>query len=150
MKYEKNRKIAGIDELKIMRIAKILIIPLIVVILVVVIVLVDPNKKATSQTTSQTSKEAVVASSDVESQIQTDEVIGNSFDDYGLQQNAVPEVNEVVAKYQRAKTTGDAELMYKVFGKEPDEEMESLSTSLAEESSVFESYDNTVCYTTNR
>ena len=143
MKYEKNRKIAGIDELKVMKIAKILIIPLIVIILIVVIILADrKNKKNVAEPVTVSEQAETVASSDGET-----EVDANRFDKYGLQQNAVPEVNEVVAKYQRAKVTGDAELMYKVFGREPDEEMSELQEKLAEESKVYESYDHTICYT---
>ncbi len=141
MKYEKNRKIAGMDELKVMRIAKILIIPVIVLILVAVIVLVDHKNKQPKETEEVTS--AVIEST----KTNESEAIENRFDKYGLQQNAVPEVNEVVAKYQRAKVTGDAELMYKVFGREPDEEMAVLQEKLAEESKVYESYDHNICYT---
>lgn len=145
MKYEKNRKIAGLDEFKVMKIAKILIIPVIAIILVLVIILVDKKNKTTGKAqTEVASASAETAASNEE----TSESVGNTFDEYGLQQNAVPEVNEVVAKYQRAKVTGDAELMYRVFGKQPDEEMEALQQKLTEESSVYESYDHTVCYTT--
>ena len=143
MKYEKNRKIAGMDELKVMKIAKILIIPVIVLILVGVIVLVDHNNKqprTAAETTAAVTEKADIPDNE-------SEVAENRFDKYGLQQNAVPEVNEIVAKYQRAKVTGDAELMYKVFGREPDEDMAALQEKLAEESKVYESYDHTICYT---
>ena len=50
MRYEKNRKIAGIDEYKIQKMAKILIIPVIVIILVIVILIADrkPKEKESS------------------------------------------------------------------------------------------------------
>ena len=145
MKYEKNRKIAGMDEYKVMKVAKILIIPVVVIILILVIVIADRVKNAPEkEAVAETAKTEVQP---YESASQT-EAVANNFDKYGLQQNAVPEVNEVVAKYQRAKVTGDAELMYSVFGREPDEDIEELREKLAEESKVYESYDNTICYTT--
>lgn len=155
MKYEKNRKIAGIDEYKIMKIAKIAVIPVIVIILVLVIVLSDSKKdKPVSNTKASTAPtaEAVEAGapehSVSENETNNEAEYISSFDDYGLQQNTVTEVNELVAKYQRAKVTGDAELMYKVFGRAQDDELESLDASLKEEAEAYESYDHTVCYTT--
>ncbi|MDO4938820.1 MAG: hypothetical protein Q4E54_02530 [Lachnospiraceae bacterium] len=144
MKYEKNRKIAGLDEYKVMKVAKILIIPVIVVILVIVILLADSKNKKPKAEIAET----VSVENDTVAVTEESEIIANNFDKYGLQQNAVPEVNELVAKYQRAKVTGDAELMYSVFGKEPDEDIETLREKLAEEAKVYESYDNSVCYTT--
>jgi len=132
------------DEYKMMKIAKIAIIPVVVLILVVVILLADKKKKPATTPTAEVTTEAVTATEESSSE----EDYSNSFEGYGLQQNVVPEVNELVAKYQRAKVTGDAELMYKVFGKQPDEDMNVLQVNLTQESSVYESYDHTVCYTT--
>jgi len=145
MKYEKNRKIAGLDEYKLMKIAKIAIIPVIVLVLILVIVLL--GKKDDKTKVPETATEAVASETGSNPTDAAMESV-NNFDDYGLQQNAVEEVSSLVAKYQRAKTTGDAELMYEVFGKTPDEDIETLRASLAEESKAIESYDHTVCYTT--
>jgi len=144
MKYEKNRKIAGMDEYKVMKIAKIAIIPVVVIILILVIVLADKKNKPSAKKATEATTEVVTSSEESSSE----EDYSNSFEGYGLQQNVVPEVNELVAKYQRAKVTGDAELMYKVFGKTPDDDMNVLQVNLTQESSVYESYDHTVCYTT--
>ena len=163
MKYEKNRKILGMDEVKLQKMGKILIIPAIVVVLIIVILIGDhkPKKESIESVASvesntpakETMAEANPAeadtntSADSESEFNEADYI-NNFDDYGLQQNAVPVVNEIVAKYQRAKVTGDAKLLYEVFNREPDDAMEEMSAKLQDEMEVYESYDHTTCYTT--
>ncbi len=149
MKYEKNRKIAGLDEYKVMKIARIAVVPVIVLILILVIALLGrKDRKGRTQESSAADPASVTEISAAAEAAEDPEVIINNFDDYGLQQNAVEEVSSIVAKYQRAKTTGDAELMYEVFGREPDDEIENLRAGLAEEAKAIESYDHTVCYTT--
>ena len=163
MKYEKNRKIFGIDEVKLQKIGKFFIIPFVVIILVAVILIADhkPKKTETAEENKTVSTGSIAsvdakadgASENADASENNEEAFDeasyiNNFDDYGLQQNAVPIVNEVVAKYQRAKTTGDAALLYEVFNREKDDDFDSMSEKLQEEMEVYESYDHTVCYTT--
>ena len=56
MRYEKNRKIAGLDEFKVFKALKLLAIPMVVLVLVIVILVVDrvqSKKQAVSSAASQ-------------------------------------------------------------------------------------------------
>lgn len=163
MKYEKNRKILGMDEVKLQKMGRILIIPAVVIVLVIVILIADrkpgndqadaaapsQNKESLKETMANVDPadpDGTVAATGDSSFNEADYI--NSFDNYGLQQNAVTAVNEIVAKYQRAKTTGDAKLLYEVFNREKDDDFEDMSARLKDEMEVYESYDHTTCYTT--
>jgi len=155
MRYEKNRKIAGIDELKIQKIMKLMIIPLIVIILVLVIVLADKDddkETAAQSETALTSTEAV-SSADTSSEpsqemsIAPDDNLYVHDFDAGIQKNTVEAVSELIQKYQRAKITADASLMYEVFGRTDTEGMDALQAKLDSEKEAYESYENTEIYT---
>ena len=159
MKYEKNRKIAGVDELKVQKMARILIIPAVVVILVLVILIADRRPSASEESSvtaalSSEDQQAAVSDSGEQTEQQGsgaaspgDEVIRHDFDSHGLRKNAVSEINELVAKYQRAKVTGDAKLLYETFGRYDEEGLEEMQSRLDEEAKAYESYDDTVVYT---
>ena len=163
MKYEKNRKIAGIDEFKLQKLAKILILPVIVLILVIVILIIGRKPKEENAAESATAATAAVVGEQSETaetgaeqvKAETEESVApdeniyvNDFEHYGLQRDAVPEVDELVMKYQRAKTEGDAQLLYEVFGRTDTDGMEETQARMSEEAKVYESFVNTICYTT--
>ncbi len=145
MRYEKNRKIAGIDEYELYRFLRILALPIIAVIMIIVIVVADRISKK--------GEEAVVSSEQGMSGIdaasnpdETGEIYTNDFSGYGLEKDSIPEINELVARYQQAKLDGDAQAMYKVFGREDTQGIEELAASLSEEKKAYEAYEDTACY----
>ncbi len=151
MRYERNRKIAGIDEYKLYKLLKILIIPAIVLVLIVVIVIADRLPKPGDGQDKMVLDSSVDTNNATNSDSQKapdNNVYIYDFAHYGLQKDAIPEINELVAQYQKAKTTGDAELMYKIFGRNDTEGLEAMKTKLQEEMKVYEAYEDTVCYTT--
>jgi len=161
MRYEKNRKIAGIDELKLQKIMKLMIIPIIVIVLVLVIVLADKDddKETAAQTAASASATEPAAASQDEtvndqsaqpsqemSLTPDDNLYVHDFD-AGIQKNTVEAVSELIQKYQRAKITADAALMYEVFGRTDTEGMDALQTKLDSEKEAYECYENTEIYT---
>ena len=151
MRYEKNRTIFGIDEWKIQKIAKLLIIPAIAVILIAVILIGDlgSGNNEGGQSAASSSVPAAVSehAGGPASQESTDELFINDFEDYGLQKDAVPEIAALVEKYQKAKISGDADLMYEVFGRLDTVGLEELQKKMDTEKAVYESYSDTACYT---
>lgn len=143
MKYEKNRKIAGIDELKLRKMMKFLIFPLITLVLVIVIVVADRSgrKSASAENPSGMTGESTDENGGAD---------GNLSDynlaDYKLQKNAVPEIDALIKSYQKAQTDGNAEAMYQIFGRKDKTGLEALRTKLSETKKLYESYQNTVNY----
>ena len=147
MKYEKNRKIAGIDEFKIQKIAKFMIIPAVAIVLILVILISDKKDKKKEES-APASTVAIIDNPESAADESDPELYIHNFDAYGLQKDAVPEINELIAKYQRAKVTGDATLLYEVFGRTDTDGLDEMQAKLQEESLVYESYENTTVYTT--
>ena len=140
MRYEKNRKIAGIDEFKLIKSLKILAIPIIVLVLVVVIVVVDRvfKSKAESMTDAQSSESVV------ESVINT--VDTYDFSNYRLDKDSNQAVMDLVSAYQTAKIEADAKAMYKVFGRGDTDGLSELQNQLNTEKKVYEAYENVSNY----
>ena len=180
MRYEKNRKIAGIDEYKLQKVGKMLIIPGIILILIIVILILDRKPKdgsaadtAVGQTAASSGAEA--AQQDRKAEVievpgdtagdgtasetagteegETDASAGEetagteAFAGHGIEKGAPQEIQELVLKYQRARTTGDPELMCQVFGNDPSAVTEELRTTMAQEAEAYESFENTQLYT---
>lgn len=112
-------------------------IPLAVIILIAAIVLVE--RKASAR------REAIVAESVVAESAQQEET--GELLQQPLQENAVPEIQELVARYQQAKVDSDATLMYEVYGRTDTDGLEELQSQLTGESGTYEEYQNTVCHT---
>lgn len=93
-------------------------------------------------------KEVVETTTVVETTLSEEERKLSDYVTYGMQKDAIPGIIELVKSYQEAKTKGDAELMYKVFGRSDTDGLEDMQTKLKEESKVYESYSDTVTYVT--
>lgn len=147
MKYEKNRKIAGIDELTFRKLLKFLAFPFIALILTVVIVIADRTAaKKKEQAKAATSVAVAESTSGTAGNGPDNNKYVNDFSNYGLQKNTIPEIDALVTAYQKAKTAGDAEAMFKVFGKKDRTGLDALQTKLTEEKKVYEAYKDTVNY----
>ena len=84
MKYEKNRKIAGIDEYSIMKFLKLLAIPAVAVLLIVIIVVADRVRYAGREEPEEETVEALT-----ESRYRPERK--------GLEENAVSDINMLAA-----------------------------------------------------
>lgn len=144
MKYEKNRKILGIDEYLFMKTLKILILPIVVIILLAIIVISDRLAKKNQ---NKVEESIAIAETIVSEQEELKNRL-NDFDTYGFQENAVEEVNELIKLYHKAKVSGDMDTMSKLFDI-PEQEKEVVAKRLRKEKRLFESFGNTVCYTTS-
>lgn len=69
------------------------------------------------------------------------------FSAYELQKDANPQVNELISTYFQAKVDQDAQLLYKVFGKEEDDRIEERKQQLKDEAVYIEDYQDITCYT---
>ena len=152
MKYEKNRKIAGIDEYKIISLMKFLIIPIIIIILIIVIaignIVTDHKDQIVSSDITNSIEDDSGTDVDGESISPDNNIYSNDFSDYGVVKNTIPEIDELVSAYQKAKTDGDASAMYAVFGRSDTDGLEEMQDTLSEERKVYEAYENTVNYIT--
>lgn len=142
MRYEKNRKVFGMDELQFMKLLRFLILPLIVLILIVVIVIADlPDKK----------EENPEASAQETAAGETAETVEETSAPYDYA-NADPqrctddEINDLVSRYLDARASGDADTVAEIFSITDEEELETLKTQLDEERKLYDSFENTVNY----
>lgn len=134
MKYEKNRKIAGIDEYSIMKFLKLLAIPAVAVLLIVIIVVADRVRYAGREEPEEETVEALT-----ESRYRPERK--------GLEENAVSDINMLAAQYQNAVLTGDAAAFLALFGQNDAEKMEALDAKMKEDMKLYEEYLDTVVYT---
>ena len=151
MRYEKNRKIFGMDELQFMKLLRFLILPIIAVILILVIVISDlPARKKTGREAAEQETESLQESGQAagEEAEQTAQEMRAPYD-YA---NADPErcsdeeVNELVARYLTARASGDVDTVAEIFSITDDAELEKLKTQLDTERKLYDSFENTVNY----
>ena len=69
------------------------------------------------------------------------------FSQYELQENAYPEVNQLLGDYFQAKVDQDPEALYRVFGKTDTSDLEERRQELAYEAKFIEDYQDITCYT---
>ena len=144
MKYEKDRKIFGIDEYLIIKFLKKYALPLIAGLLVLIILISDMPKRlrknkesepaAVTQAENSGSGEGAAAET-------TREPV-----DYA---NAVPassgntELNDFIDSFLNAKVNGDADAMYRIFGRTDDTGLEELRAQMTEEKRLYDSFSGT-------
>ena len=144
MKYEKDRKIFGIDEYLIIKYLKKYALPLIAGLLVLIILISDMPKRlrknkesepaAVTQAENSGSGEGAAAET-------TREPV-----DYA---NAVPassgntELNDFIDSFLNAKVNGDADAMYRIFGRTDDTGLEELRAQMTEEKRLYDSFSGT-------
>lgn len=145
---------SGDDKIKYIRMAAIPL--LIVIVLVVVIILMDKKSgdKETSvppQTGTETfSEEDITIHGDGpedQSVAPDNNQYTTDFSDYELQKDEIPQVNLLISEYFQAKVDQDAEKLFTLFGKQPDESLEARKDELKNEAVYIEDYQDIVCYT---
>ena len=140
--------------------ARLLAIPAAIVLVLLIVILVMDKKPGSSKNTEDTT---VSEASDISIEGDTESGAEGSTDDasiepdnneynqdfsaYELQKDANPQVNELISTYFQAKVDQDAQLLYKVFGKEEDDRIEERKQQLKDEAVYIEDYQDITCYT---
>lgn len=163
-----SRRSAG-DKIKYIRLAAI---PILVVIVLLVIILVMDKKPSDREAAAPGSKISTASDADImiqgsqggqtggsqagqsrEGQGQEESVAPDNsqyttdFSNYELQKDEIPQVNQLISEYFQAKVDQDADKLYQLFGKAPDESMGARKEELKNEAVYIEDYQNIVCYT---
>lgn len=142
MKYEKDRKIFGIDEYLIIKFLKKYALPLIAGLLVLIILISDmPKRLRKNQETEPAAvTQAENSGTDAAAETTREPV------DYA---NAVPassgntELNDFIDSFLNAKVNGDADAMYRIFGRTDDTGLEELRVQMTEEKRLYDSFSGT-------
>ena len=137
-----------------------LAIPAAIVLVLLIVILVMDKKPGSSKNTEDTT---VSEASDISIEGDTESGAEGSTDDasiepdnneynqdfsaYELQKDANPQVNELISTYFQAKVDQDAQMLYKVFGKEEDDRIEERKQQLKDEAVYIEDYQDITCYT---
>ena len=127
MRYEKNRKIFGIDELTLQRFGRFLLLPLAALILILVILALDHKKTAKPK----------------ESKAET---AGYDYATATPEKTQDTEIHTLVQDYLTARAQGDAEELYQIFGLSDEEGLAKLKEQMAAEKKLYESFENTSIY----
>ena len=127
MRYEKNRKIFGIDELTLQRFGRFLLLPLAALILILVILALDHKKTAKPK----------------ESKAET---AGYDYASAAPEKTSDTEIHTLVQDYLTARAQGDAEELYQIFGLSDEEGLAKLKEQMAAEKKLYESFENTSIY----
>lgn len=127
MRYEKNRKIFGIDELTLQRFGRFLLLPLAALILILVILALDHKKTAKPK----------------ESKAET---AGYDYASAAPEKTSDTEIHTLVQDYLTARAQGDAEELYRIFGLSDEEGLAKLKEQMAAEKKLYESFENTSIY----
>ena len=69
------------------------------------------------------------------------------FSQYELQENAYPEINQLLGDYFQAKVDQDPEALYRVFGKTDMSDVEERRQELEYEARFIQDYEDITCYT---
>ena len=144
MKYEKDRKIFGIDEYLIIKFLKKYALPLIAGLLVLIILISDMPKRLRKNKESEpaavTQAENSGSGTDAAAETTREPI------DYA---NAVPassgntELNDFIDSFLNAKVNGDADAMYRIFGRTDDTGLEELRVQMTEEKRLYDSFSGT-------
>lgn len=121
------------------RFLKILSVPLVVILLIIVVVILDK----TGQEGSNTESVLTTAEEEEASEQETAKV------EIVLQEEAVPEIHDLMEAYFNARKTCDVEALSKVYGGTfTQEELTDLSARMEEEVKFYQDFENLVCYIT--
>lgn len=136
--------------------ARLLAIPAAIVLVLLIVILVMDKKPGSSKNTEDTTvSEASDISIEGDTESSTDDAsiepdnneYNQDFSAYELQKDANPQVNELISTYFQAKVDEDAQMLYKVFGKEEDDRIEERKQQLKDEAVYIEDYQDITCYT---
>lgn len=132
MRYEKNRRIFGLDEYMVIKYSKMLAIPAAIIILIIIILSMDTfsgMKKKNKKKETATQSEIFVPSDE-------------------MKEDAVQGVIDMINYYQVARITADTDKLCELFGENPESVSESVKEKLKEESKLFEYFGaDTIVYT---
>ena len=151
MKYEKDRKIFGIDEYLLIKTLKKYALPIIAAVLVLIILISDLPKRlkkddpgAATTAAAQENAEAQGGAGE-EGDAAAAETTRAPID-YA---NAVPsssgntELNSLIDRFLEARVNGDADSMYRIFGRTDDTGLEELRAQMKEEKRLYDSFSGT-------
>lgn len=136
--------------------ARLLAIPAAIVLVLLIVILVMDKKPGSNKNTEDTTvSEASDISIEGDTESSTDDAsiepdnneYNQDFSAYELQKDANPQVNELISTYFQAKVDQDAQMLYKVFGKEEDDRIEERKQQLKDEAVYIEDYQDITCYT---
>ena len=150
MRYEKNRKIFGLDEYKVMKTMKFLALPLIAVILIIVILVVNRVAEL-RQAADEESRRAESVRQELETEASSvkETEPQETIPDYsGITPvgNVDPAIDELIEAYQNARVKGDAVEMYRIFGREGTEGLDALRERMQEEKKIYVKFWETQNY----
>ena len=129
--------------------ARLLAIPAAIVLVLLIVILVMDKKPGSSKNTEDTTvSEASDISIEGDTESSTDDAsiepdnneYNQDFSAYELQKDANPQVNELISTYFQAKVDQDAQMLYKVFGKEEDDRIEERKQQLKDEAVYIACY----------
>lgn len=140
MKYEKNRKLAGVDEFQLRKFMRFLALPLIALVLIIVILAADLPKRMKER------GEAGTTEVSVESGAAAPETTAYDYANAVPERSANAEINALVSEYLDARLSGDAEKMCRIFGRENASDAEAMRERLHKEAKLFSSFENTLNY----
>lgn len=163
VRYKRNRRILGMREEQFRKLTKFMMLPLVILILIVVILITDHGKGGTRKgaegnraTEAETGVSIEVASEDEKEesgqaetgQAETEQETRAPYD----HANAVPErsTNEALVglakDYLDAYVRGDADAMYRIFGRTDQTGLEGLRQRMSAERKLYEAFENTCVY----
>ena len=125
--------------------ARMLAIPAAIVLVLLVVILVMDRKPAGDKAQGSSTSAEVTNASDIS--IENDTETGTDDGSVEPDNNAYPQVNELISTYFQAKVDQDVQLLYKVFGKEEDDRLEERKQQLKDEAVYIEDYQDITCYT---
>ena len=140
MKYEKNRKLAGLDEFQVRKFMRFLALPLTALVLIIVILAADLPKRMKER------GEAGTTEVSVESGAAAPETTAYDYANAAPERSANAEINALVSEYLDARLNGDAEKMCRIFGREDASDAEAMREQLHKEAKLFSSFENTLNY----
>lgn len=124
MRYEKNRKIFGLDEYKVLKYGRLLLIPAGILLLILGVLFLDMRRdkqaKSVAENRNQVTEETVFVPENT------------------LRRNEILEITDLINTYQAAKLTADADKLYALFGKDPATIDDALRKKLKDEAKMYE------------
>ena len=146
VRYEKNRKIMGMDELQFRKFLRFLALPGAALALIVLILIADLPKRRAAARESSAVAESLEQAESSETEESAAETEPYDYANAAPERCAEEEVNALVSDFLRARVSGDADEMLRVFGITDQTGLEALRQSMSEERKLYESFENTVNY----
>lgn len=138
MRYEKNRKILGIDEYLFMKFLKFMILPLIIISLIIIIVVVD---KLSKKEKAESPNETLPAVSETSAEDAVKEA-GDEITDTDI----INSLQALIERYYTAKADGDVVGLYEIFGAADTQDAEGISQRIQDEAKIYERFEDVTIY----